>query len=226
MARRISRRPSASISASTRIRPPGTSNRRSACCARSRAATARWRHSAIAWAASSPISPQHGPASRPPSAIMGSASRTISGKPRRSRSRCCCISRATTTSCPPRRWPRSARPWPSFRTFESYVYPGTDHAFNCKERPSYDRPASGMAYSRSIAFLRRHLGPHYDLSTLWDLHTMYEFGTRDVEATMKTMVAQPLCQSHPDHDRWGGRRPSSRGSIAITSSRRHRRTPS
>ena len=81
--------------------------------------------------------------------------------------------------------------------FESYVYPGTDHAFNCKERPSYDRPASGMAYSRSIAFLRRHLGPRYDLSTLWDLHTMYEFGTRDVEATMKTMVASPYVNHIP-----------------------------
>jgi carboxymethylenebutenolidase len=81
--------------------------------------------------------------------------------------------------------------------FESYLYPGTDHAFNCKERPSYDRPASGMAYSRSIAFLRRHLGPRYDLSTLWDLHTMYEFGTRDVEATMKTMVASPYVNHIP-----------------------------
>src|SRR5690242_16266150 len=52
--------------------------------------------------------------------------------------------------------------------FESYRYPGTDHAFNCKERPSYNRPASSLAYSRSIAFLRRHIGPRYDLSSLWE----------------------------------------------------------
>ncbi len=81
--------------------------------------------------------------------------------------------------------------------FESYVYPGTDHAFNCPERPSYDKPAAGMAYSRTIAFLRRHLGPRYDLSALWDQHTLHEFGTRDVEATMKTMVAKPYVNHVP-----------------------------
>ncbi len=88
--------------------------------------------------------------------------------------------------------------------FESYLYPGTDHAFNCKERPSYDRPASGMAYSRSIAFLRRHLGPRYDLSTLWDLHTMYEFGTPRRRGDDEDDGCQPLCQSHPHDDRRGG----------------------
>jgi carboxymethylenebutenolidase len=81
--------------------------------------------------------------------------------------------------------------------FESYVYPGTDHAFNCKERSSYDKSASGMAYSRSIAFLRRNLGPHHDLSGLWDQHTTCEFGTRDVDATMKTMVANPYVNHIP-----------------------------
>jgi len=81
--------------------------------------------------------------------------------------------------------------------FESYVYPGTDHAFNRKERPAYDKPASSMAYSRSIAFLRRNLGPRYDLSALWDRHTMHEFGTRDVDATMKTMVDNPYVNHVP-----------------------------
>ena len=81
--------------------------------------------------------------------------------------------------------------------FESYVYPGSDHAFNCKERPAYDKPASGMAYSRTIAFLRRHLGPRYDLSGLWDEHTRQEFVARDVDATMKTMVASPYVNHIP-----------------------------
>ena len=81
--------------------------------------------------------------------------------------------------------------------FESYVYLGSDHAFNCKERPSYDKPASSMAYSRTIAFLRRHLGPRYDLSGLWEEHTRQEFGARDVDATMKTMVASPYVNHIP-----------------------------
>jgi len=81
--------------------------------------------------------------------------------------------------------------------FESYVYPGTDHAFNCPERPSYDRSASGLARSRTIGFLRRSIGPRFDLSGLWDQHTMHEFATRDVAATMKTMVDNPYVNHIP-----------------------------
>jgi carboxymethylenebutenolidase len=41
------------------------------------------------------------------------------------------------------------------------------------------------------------MGPHYDLSSLWDAHTYYEFGARDVDATMKTMVAEPYVNHIP-----------------------------
>jgi carboxymethylenebutenolidase len=54
-----------------------------------------------------------------------------------------------------------------------------------------------MAHSRSIALLRRVMGPHYDLSALWDRHTLYEFGTRDVAATMQTMVPEPYVNHIP-----------------------------
>jgi carboxymethylenebutenolidase len=54
-----------------------------------------------------------------------------------------------------------------------------------------------MAHSRSIALLRRVMGPHYDLSALWEQHTLYEFGTRDVAATMRTMVAEPYVNHIP-----------------------------
>ena len=80
---------------------------------------------------------------------------------------------------------------------ETYVYPGVDHGFNNHERAAYDRPAAWMAHSRTIALFRKVLGPHYDLSTLWDAHTFYEFGARDVDATMKTMVAQPYVNHIP-----------------------------
>jgi len=80
---------------------------------------------------------------------------------------------------------------------EIYVYPGVDHGFNRKGGAHYDKPAAGMAHSRSIALLRKVLGPHYDLSALWDRHTMYEFATRDVAATMKTMVANPYVNHIP-----------------------------
>jgi carboxymethylenebutenolidase len=41
------------------------------------------------------------------------------------------------------------------------------------------------------------MGPNYDLSALWELHTMHEFGTRDVDATMKTMVSEPYVNHIP-----------------------------
>jgi carboxymethylenebutenolidase len=98
---------------------------------------------------------------------------------------------------PPATIEKIRRPLAKLPEFESHIYPGVDHAFNCKERPVYDRAASSIAYTRSIAFLRRHIGPRYDLEALWDLHTKHEFAERDVGATMKTMVHQPLLNHVP-----------------------------
>jgi carboxymethylenebutenolidase len=78
-----------------------------------------------------------------------------------------------------------------------YVYPGADHGFAAKERKEYDKPAAMMAHSRSIALFRKVLGPHYDLSALWDKHCEYEFGLRDVPKTMATMVAEPYVNHVP-----------------------------
>ncbi len=80
---------------------------------------------------------------------------------------------------------------------EIYTYPGADHGFNCDERDNYDRPTAIMAHSRTIALLRRTLGPDYNLSALWDEHCACEFGTRDADATMATMVAEPYVNHIP-----------------------------
>jgi carboxymethylenebutenolidase len=78
-----------------------------------------------------------------------------------------------------------------------YVYGGVDHAFGSPERPTYNKPAAIMAYSRSLGLFRKVLGPDYDLSALWDKHLEHEFATRDLEANMKTMVAQPYVNDVP-----------------------------
>jgi carboxymethylenebutenolidase len=78
-----------------------------------------------------------------------------------------------------------------------YTYPGVDHAFASPERPSYNKPAASMAYSRSYAALQRALGPEHDLSALWDRHLECEFALRDLESNMKTMVAQPYVNDIP-----------------------------
>ncbi len=78
-----------------------------------------------------------------------------------------------------------------------HLYPGVAPGFDRKTRANYDRASAGLAHSRSIALLRRVMGPHYDLEALWEVHTTCEFGTRDVAATMRTMVADPYVNHIP-----------------------------
>ena len=80
---------------------------------------------------------------------------------------------------------------------EIYVYPGVDHAFARAGSSHYDKPASLMAHERSIAALKREIGPHFNLSALWEDHIRHEFETRDVPATMATMVAEPYVNHIP-----------------------------
>ncbi len=80
---------------------------------------------------------------------------------------------------------------------EIHVYPGAGHGFNRKAGDHYHRPSAWMAHSRSIALFRRVMGPHYDLSALWDKHCSYEFVSRDADATMATMVAEPYVNHIP-----------------------------
>jgi carboxymethylenebutenolidase len=78
-----------------------------------------------------------------------------------------------------------------------HTYPGTRHGFNRPDGGDCDKPAAGLAHSRSIGLLRRAIGPDYDLEALWEAHTRYEFASRDVDATMATMVADPYVNHVP-----------------------------
>ena len=40
---------------------------------------------------------------------------------------------------------------------EVHIYPA-DHGFNCDQRDSYDAPSAKLAWTRTVAFLRKHLG--------------------------------------------------------------------
>ena len=80
---------------------------------------------------------------------------------------------------------------------EIYVYPGVDHGFANPGRPSYDKQAADMAHTRTMALLRRVMGPRYDLSALWEAHRACEFITRDADATMRTMVDEPYVNHIP-----------------------------
>ena len=78
-----------------------------------------------------------------------------------------------------------------------YVYPGMDHAFARLGGEHYDKASALMAHERTIGALKAAMGPHYDLSALWDKHCEYEFGTRNVDDTMSTMVAEPYVNHIP-----------------------------
>ena len=78
-----------------------------------------------------------------------------------------------------------------------HVYPGTDHAFARRGGEHYHRASAQLAHERSIAVLKAAIGPCFDLSALWDKHCEYEFGARDVDATMTTMVAEPYVNHIP-----------------------------
>ena len=80
---------------------------------------------------------------------------------------------------------------------EAYVYPGVGHAFARPAGAHFDKSSALLAHERSIATLRRVLGPDYNLSALWEEHIRHEFDTRDVPATMATMVDQPYVNHIP-----------------------------
>ena len=78
-----------------------------------------------------------------------------------------------------------------------YVYQGQDHAFAREEGEHYDKPSTLMASGRTMELFHRAIGPIFDLSKLWEDHTYFEFGTRNVPDTMGTMVAEPYVNHVP-----------------------------
>ncbi|MBD8572666.1 dienelactone hydrolase family protein [Pseudomonas syringae] len=79
----------------------------------------------------------------------------------------------------------------------THVYPGVDHAFARPAGHHFDKAAAQIAHERTVAALRLSIGPDYDLSALWEEHIRHEFATRDVPATMATMVAEPYVNHIP-----------------------------
>ena len=78
-----------------------------------------------------------------------------------------------------------------------YDYDGVDHAFGTTGRDVFDPVAADLAYARTLAVLRNTIGPRYDLNAIWDNHVYHEFVTRDVPATMATMIDEPYVNHIP-----------------------------
>lgn len=70
-----------------------------------------------------------------------------------------------------------------------HSYPGTTPHFVLPSAAAYDNASASMAHTRSLVFLRKHLGgPHFDLEAIWEEHCYWEFVGRSVAKTMATMV--------------------------------------
>ena len=80
---------------------------------------------------------------------------------------------------------------------EIHMYPGVDHGFSRTESGHFHKTTADFAHQRSISLFRKAMGPHYNFSDLWDKHCEYEFATRDVDATMATMVSEPYVNHIP-----------------------------
>ncbi|TEY59335.1 hypothetical protein BOTCAL_0195g00040 [Botryotinia calthae] len=81
----------------------------------------------------------------------------------------------------------------------SHVYATTESTnFILPSHNHYDPGSAGVAHTRSLGFIKKHLGgPIFDLEAIWDEHTLYEFGERNVKKTMGTMVDQPYVNHVP-----------------------------
>lgn len=81
---------------------------------------------------------------------------------------------------------------------EKYTYPVASSSFVLPTSVEYEAGPAALAHTRSLVFLRKHLGgPHFDIEAIWDEHCYFEFEARSVAKTMATMVAEPYVNHVP-----------------------------
>lgn len=72
------------------------------------------------------------------------------------------------------------------------------HHFASPFQEQFDYWAESVSHTRTLQFLKPIMnGPYFDLETIWEEHTYYEFADRSVEHTMSTMVDQPYVNHVP-----------------------------
>ncbi|MBL4622557.1 MAG: dienelactone hydrolase family protein [Immundisolibacteraceae bacterium] len=91
-----------------------------------------------------------------------------------------------------------------------HLYSQSDHGFTTPVKAAYDRSATAIAYSRSLAHLRDAIGPEYDLEAIWDDHLSREFETKQADAALATMVERPYVNHIPTMTGGTGRKQLSR----------------
>lgn len=62
---------------------------------------------------------------------------------------------------------------------------------------NFDIRADDLAHTRTLELIRRVVGPYFDFVSLFAEHVHHEFTTRDVDATMYTMIEEPYVNHVP-----------------------------
>ncbi|EEU34097.1 uncharacterized protein NECHADRAFT_49897 [Fusarium vanettenii 77-13-4] len=88
---------------------------------------------------------------------------------------------------------------PSAASAKQYQYPtAKGYGFATPASEHYHYITESISHTRSLQFLKPLMsGPYFDLETIWEEHTYYEFADRSVEHTMSTMVQEPYVNHVP-----------------------------
>ncbi|TKX26075.1 hypothetical protein C1H76_1651 [Elsinoe australis] len=81
--------------------------------------------------------------------------------------------------------------------FDYYVYANTKPSFAEHDSFEFNKVAAAIAWTRSLAAVRKALKIEVNLEKVWENHVALEFATKDAAATMKTMVAEPYVNHVP-----------------------------
>lgn len=82
---------------------------------------------------------------------------------------------------------------------KQYFYPHVDsYRFSTPFQTSFHYNTESISHSRNLTLLKEKMGgPYFDLETIWEEHTYYEFADRSMEHTMSTMVQEPYVNHVP-----------------------------
>ncbi|KAG6359216.1 hypothetical protein INS49_012737 [Diaporthe citri] len=82
---------------------------------------------------------------------------------------------------------------------KKYYYPNvTSSKFATPFQDSFHYNTEAISHTRNLTLFKKEMdGPYFDLETIWDEHTYYEFADRSVEHTMSTMVQEPYVNHVP-----------------------------
>lgn len=82
---------------------------------------------------------------------------------------------------------------------KEYTYPAaSSYRFATPFQDEFHYNTENISHTRNLTHLKDKMGgPYFDLETIWEEHTWYEFADRSVEHTMSTMVQEPYVNHVP-----------------------------